>query len=127
MSDTYRARGFRRLGNRCAWERCVRSMEMPSNEIQEWKQENPYDVDEVPVQPTDLDWAVVLLRYDLAPRPPEHHAHDPEADHHVQRVKTRHHEIQRKEDLGVRRVRGFAELEPDAGYVVFRPFLVVLE
>ena len=45
-----------------------------------------------------LEYSGVMI---AAPRPPQHHRHDAEADDHVQRVQAGHHEVEREEDLRV--------------------------
>src|SRR5438874_3282965 len=87
------------------------SMQMSPDQVQEWKQEYPDDIHEVPVQAADLDRAVVLGGDDPAEGPPQHHGHHSQPDDHVERVEAGHHEIEREEDLCVARVRRFAELE----------------
>src|SRR5881628_2805872 len=98
---------------------------MPSDQIEKREQEDPDDVDEVPVQPADLDGVVVLVRDRSAPCPPRHHAHDSEADDHVQGVESRHHEVERKEDLGMTEMLRL-EGEPEAGHVMLDELAVVL-
>src|SRR5712691_3615079 len=97
------------------WWRVLR---MTPDQIQKREQENPDDVDEVPVQTADLDRAVVLRGDRAAPRPPQHPRHDPEPDDHVQRVQARHDEVEREENLRVPRVLVRLEREARTGHVM---------
>src|SRR5437867_1804328 len=90
---------------------------MPANQVQQWKQKDPDDVAEGPVEAADLNWAVILGGNRAVPRPHEHVRHDPETDDHVQRVQAGHQEIQRKEDLRVPEVLAL-ELKRRPGHVV---------
>src|SRR5262245_53045033 len=102
----------------------VRSM--TSDQIQEGKEKYPDDIDEVPVEPADLNRAVVVPRNRPPPSPPEHPQYDAHADHHVKRVQSRHHEVQREKELGVPDVL-LLELEPRAGNMVLQELPIVLD
>src|SRR5580704_19521706 len=99
---------------------------MPSDEIEQREQEDPDDVDEVPVETADLDRVVVVRGDDAAGRPPEHHRHDADADDHVEGVEAGHDEVQREEDLRVPEVLRL-ELETGARDVMRGELRVVLE
>src|SRR5213593_4136872 len=99
---------------------------MTADQIKKREQENPDDVDEVPVETADLDWNVVLRRNHAANRPPQHERHDPEADDHVQRMQSRHQEVQGEKKLRVAEVLRF-EVVVQAGDVVLDELRVVLE
>src|ERR1700730_7507455 len=71
---------------------------VPPDQIQQGEQEDPDDVDEVPVEDADFDRAVVFLRDGAAPGPREHHQHNADADDHVHRVQPGHDEVEREED-----------------------------
>src|SRR5262245_17702463 len=88
-------------------------LSMAADEIENRKQENPHDVDEVPVETADLDGTVVIRRDDPARAPPQHPRHDPEADDHVNRMEPGHDEVEREENLRVLRLLG--RLEREAG------------
>src|SRR6478735_2292557 len=77
------------------------SVDMPAYQVQKREQENPDDIDEVPVQPADLDPDRVNARHRSPHRQPHHDGHQAEADDHVQRVQARHEEVEREEDLGL--------------------------
>src|SRR5437870_3202774 len=93
-----------RVGTMCS--------DMPANEVKEREQEDPYDVDEMPVQTADLDRRVVLGGDRAAPRQPQHDGHDAKPGDHVQRVKAGHQVVEREEDL---RVLKIFRLESEAG------------
>src|SRR5687768_16137125 len=101
------------------------SVQMPPDQIQQRKQENPNDVDEMPVQAADLDGAGILPRDGSVPCPEQHPRHDSEPDDHVNGVQAGHREIQREEDLRVPEVLGL-ELERRPGNVMLVELLVVL-
>ena len=50
---------------------CRCSMHVPPDQVEQRKQENPHDVDEVPVEAADLDRAVVLGGDRAAPGQPD--------------------------------------------------------
>src|SRR3989442_15012006 len=91
------------------WSACS-AMHVPPDQIQKRKQKNPHDVDEMPVEPADLDGRVVALGDDAAVYPPRHDRHHAQTDHHVQRMQSGHHEIERKEQLRVAELAGVVEL-----------------
>src|SRR5436190_20226513 len=99
---------------------------MPANQVEQRKQEDPDDVDEVPVETADLDRAVIPGGDRPVPRPAQHDGHDAEADDHVQRVEAGHQEIEREKDLRVREILPL-ELKRWTGNVVFDERLEVLE
>src|ERR1700730_10815601 len=99
---------------------------MSANQIQEWKEEDPDDIDEMPVKPAHLDRACVLPRNRAVPRPPKHPRHDAESDDHVKGVEAGHDEIQREKDLRVCEILGF-ELKPGTGDMMRHELLVVLD
>src|SRR6202011_4411846 len=73
---------------------------MPIDEIQQREQEQPHNIDEVPVQAEVLNRRNVSageLTVIRAPGQPEQQ-HD--SDDHVQRVHSGHREVEREEDLG---------------------------
>src|SRR5438105_3357914 len=99
---------------------------MAPNQIQEREQENPHDIDEVPIEAADFNRTVVFRRDRAAPRPPEHPAHDAEADDHMQRVESGHNEVQRKEQLRVPH-EFLLELERRTGHMMLGELVVVLD
>ncbi len=99
---------------------------VPPDEIEQREQEDPHDIDEVPVETADLDRARVFLGNGAVQRPHEHPQHDAETDDHVQRVQAGHHEIEREEDLRVPEVFGF-ETEVRARDVMLHELVVVLD
>ena len=78
---------------------------MPPYQVEQRKQENPDDVDEVPVETDDFDGRVIAVSERAVVSPDEHPDHQAHTDDHVQRVQARHHEVERKENL-----RGSGEL-----------------
>src|SRR5579864_6052296 len=77
---------------------------MPVDQIQQRKQVNPHDVDEVPVEAADLEWGVILRRKASLPCHPQKPGENAEADNHVQGMQSGHDEVEGKENLGVLRV-----------------------
>src|SRR5262249_36552670 len=102
------------------------SVAMAPQQVQKRKQEDPDDVDEMPVKAADLYRAVVLRRDDSTPCPGQHPQHDANADDHVERVQARHQEVQREEQLRVPRVF-LLELKPWPRHVVLDELVVVLD
>src|ERR1051326_1231911 len=100
------------------------SVDMAANQVQQWEQENPDDIDEVPVEAADLDRIVVLARNRAAVSEPPHDADDADADDHVERVKPGHHELQREEDHSLTGILGF-ELESQRRDVMLHELAVV--
>src|SRR5260370_42106174 len=74
---------------------------MTVNQIQQWKQENPNNVDEMPVQPDVLDRSVVLRSETAAQRFSDEPDQQAGADNHVQIGQPGHAKIQQKEKLRV--------------------------
>src|ERR1700743_872940 len=80
-------------GPRCAdasaWmaDRTSSATAVPRDEVQEREQEDPHDVDEMPIEAHDLDARRVVGGDGAAVRPPHDGEHETEADHHVERVK----------------------------------------
>src|SRR5216683_5272305 len=101
---------------------------MTVNQIQQWKQENPNNVDEMPVQPDVLHRSVVLRREASAQRFFDEPDQQARADNHVQSVQPGHAEVQRKEKLRVRvggDVRVRLKLVIPAGNVVLDVLFVI--
>src|SRR5678816_696909 len=89
------------LGEICpdiALDDMVRSV----HEIEQREQENPDDVDEVPVEAAEFHRCVPLRREALAICHEGQGAHQPNADDHVKRVHAGQREIQREKDLHMR-------------------------
>src|SRR6267154_2965355 len=103
---------------------------MTINQIEQWEQKNPDDIDEMPVQ-TDIFYGRVVFRRKAAARrffdQPNEQAC---ADDHVQRVEAGHAEVERKEKLGMGVGAGIGprlELEIQAGDMVLDVFVVILD
>src|SRR5579863_4976727 len=75
------------------------------NQIEQWKQVNPHNIDEVPVQAADFEGRVIFLSKASLPRHHQKPGKDAQANDHVQRVQPGHDEVEREENLGVTRVR----------------------
>src|SRR5207302_1513367 len=69
------------------------------NQVQERKEENPNDVDEVPIKAHHLDWTVILRAEVTAPRARDDPHEKADADHHVQRMQPGHSPIEDHEQL----------------------------
>src|SRR5438045_6297476 len=78
--------------------------EVAADQVQQREEEDPHDIDEVPVQSCDFNRCVVIAIELPAPGHDAYDGHDSEADDHVQRVQTGHAEVQRIEDLRSGRV-----------------------
>src|SRR5438034_1834068 len=76
------------------------------NEIEEWEEEDPDDVDEVPVEAHHLDRAVIRRTEMPARGAADDPQQQPDADHHVQGVQSRQPPVERHEQLDLRRERG---------------------
>src|ERR1041385_335946 len=72
------------------------------HQIQQREQENPDDVDEVPVEASEFQGCVPLRRKAPAVGHDGDDSHQPDANHHVQRVHAGQREVEREEDLDVR-------------------------
>src|SRR5512133_41765 len=75
------------------------------DQVDEREDEDPDEVDEVPVEPRQLDRHVVLAREGPAPRPDAHHREDGHADDDVDPVQAGDEEVEGPED-GRPRPRG---------------------
>src|SRR3989449_3375706 len=72
---------------------------MASDQVEHGEEEDPHDVDEVPVEPGHLDRVVVLGRVVATPGEREDHAHHADADDEVQCMHARHREVEEEEEL----------------------------
>src|SRR6266849_6391279 len=103
---------------------------MTVNQIQQRKQENPHNVDEMPVQPDVLHRSVVLRREAPAQRFFDEPEQQARADDHVQGVQPGHAKVQGKEKLRVGiggHVGAGFKIKIPAGDVVLDVFVVVLD
>src|SRR5713226_80019 len=100
------------------------------NQIEQREQENPNDIDEVPVEADVLDRRVVLRREATAQRLLDEPDEEAGADDHVQGVQAGHAEIEGEEKLGVGvggNVGARLEIEIPAGDVVLDVLVVILD
>src|SRR5215472_18899267 len=74
-------------------------LRIPVNEVEQREQEDPYNIDEVPVQPEVFYRSHVPGTEVSSHRTRNQPDQQPNADDHVQRVHTRHRKVQREEDL----------------------------
>src|SRR4051812_8714781 len=74
--------------------------EVAADQVEQREQEDPHDIDEVPVESCDLYRRVVVGVELPLPRHRRDDGHDAETDDHVQRMKTGHAEIERIKHLG---------------------------
>ena len=101
---------------------------MASNQIEQREEENPHDIDEVPIEAADFNRCKVLSRNLVAPDLGDHPQHDADANDHVQCVHPGHHEVKREENFGVaERDLRVVPLEHAAGDEVLVPFVAVLD
>src|SRR6266404_5107255 len=100
------------------------------DQIQQREQENPNDIDEVPVEADILDGRVVLRREAAAPRFLDEPKEQAGADDHVQGVQAGHAEIEGEEKLGVGVRAGVCaglEIKTIAGNMMLDIFFVILD
>src|SRR5207245_5366455 len=72
-----------------------------SDQVKQREEENPDDIDKVPVQAGDLYRVIPVRRKPAAPRHDQKHREDSYPDHHVQRVHARHGKVEEHEELDV--------------------------
>src|SRR5712671_2635051 len=100
------------------------------NQIEQREQENPHDIDKVPVQADIFYGRVVFRRKAAAQRFFDEPNEQARADDHVQGVEAGHAKVQREEKLGMGVGAGIGprlELEIQAGDVVLDVFVVILD
>src|SRR5215213_7296642 len=64
-----------------------------AEQIQQREKENPDNIDKVPVKTGNFHRRIVFRRISSAPRRPQKPGHQSKTDNHMERVQTRHHEI----------------------------------
>src|SRR5215469_16003943 len=97
---------------------------MAVNQVQQREQENPDDIDEVPVKARDIDRRVVIGGVDALLGLQDDKHEDAHAHNHVQSVQARHGKVEREKQLRLAlQLRAF-EVESRAGNVVFDIFIV---
>src|ERR1700750_2521973 len=80
---------------------------MSADEVEQGKEEDPHNIDEVPIKSKVVDCGCMAVDVSALVGPVEQNRQYRDADDHVQRVHTRHREVQKEEDLGMlRHVRG---------------------
>src|SRR5579871_6766123 len=80
-----------------------------ADQIQERKQKDPDDVDEVPIQAADFDRREITRTESATPGHDQNCSHQADANDHVECVKARHEKVEAKHDLGLpRELRSFA-------------------
>src|SRR4051794_37633255 len=77
----------------------IPSSAAPSDKVDQRIQEDPDDIDEVPVEPGNLDRGVVGAGKSAAPRAHRHGAEQADADRDMKPVYPRQHEVQEVEQL----------------------------
>src|SRR5712664_288952 len=100
------------------------------DQIQQREQENPNDIDEVPVEGDIFDRRVVLRREAAAQRFLDEPNEQAGTDDHVQGVQAGHPEIKGEEKLSVRVGGGVCarlEIKTIAGNMMLDIFLVILD
>src|SRR5579864_8803424 len=75
------------------------AMMSPIDEVEEWEQEDPHDIYEMPVQTDVLDRSVPLGAEHAAQRHDDQSGQQTGADNHVQSVHAGERKVQREEDL----------------------------
>src|SRR6266403_5593858 len=103
---------------------------MTIDQIEQWEQKNPDDIDKVPVQADIFYGRVVFRRKTAAQRFFDQPNEQARADEHVQGVEAGHDKVQREEKLGMGVGAGIGarlELEIQTGNVVLNIFVVILD
>ncbi len=72
-----------------------------SNQIKQREQENPNDIDEVPIQADHFHGRKIVSVEDVTIRLDQQEGEQPDARDHVDGVHTSHTEIEKKEDLRI--------------------------
>lgn len=72
---------------------------MPVDKVEQRKQEEPDNIDEVPIEPEVFNWRDISRRKISSRGPPQKPAQKTDADHHVQGMHTSHREVQEEKDL----------------------------
>src|SRR5579871_3424115 len=78
----------------------------PAYQVEQRKQKNPHNIDEMPVEPDDLNWREIVRREIIAPgaeHQPQQQAH---ADDHVNGVQSGHREVEEEINLRVFKAPG---------------------
>src|SRR4029453_1080680 len=93
---------YRFVGRWCStcsmWPPVISRSPVPLDQIEQREEEDPDDVDEVPVEAEDLDRRVPFLRELAAYGHPQDHRQDTNPDDHVERVHARQREVDEKEE-----------------------------
>src|SRR5271169_5554000 len=114
----------------------MRASRVPVDQVEQWKQVDPDNVDEMPVEAADLDWSVILGTESAFPRHDQKPEKDAQPDDHMQRVQPSHDEVKREKQLrmlrvgvlpGMARDRHFVEAEGRAGNVMLFELVLVLD
>src|SRR5277367_6310623 len=95
------------------------------DQIQQREQENPDDIDEMPVEPEQLDGRIPLRGICAFSSLSDQEQYDEDADDHVGGVQSRHPEVAGEEQGGMLRVRTALALEVRARNLVVHPLVVI--
>src|SRR5581483_1674405 len=100
---------------------------MAIDQIEQKEKEDPDDIDEVPVQSSDIDRGEILGRVCTSSGLPKEKRKNTHTDNHVERVQPRHGEVKGEKQFRRALQRRAFEVEGDlAGHVVFHILLVPL-
>ena len=103
-------------------------MRVTTNQIQQWKQEDPHDIDEVPVQAEHFDRRIIVLMEATPSRHKNQRDKNRRTDNHVQCMHTGHGKVKAIEDL---HMFGIADrlvpLKAEAGNMMMMEFVAVLD
>src|SRR5437868_14939223 len=97
---------------------CPRYSFFPVNQVEQWKQINPDDVDKMPIQTGIFQRSMVLRRVPAPPRVVQQIAENPHSNEHMQRVHTRHGKVQREEYLGVPLIDGLIGMARNSSFEI---------
>src|SRR5579862_2623791 len=79
----------------------MQSSRVSVDQVEQWEEVDPDNVDKMPIQAADLDRRIVLGRKSALPRHGKQPGKNSETNNHVQRVNAGHHEVKGEKNLSV--------------------------
>src|SRR5271165_863334 len=98
-----------------------------SNQVEQREQENPHNIDEMPIKSDHFDRRVPFRAEAVAHGHPDQSAQQPGPDNHVDSVHARHGEVQIEQDLRLVEITRVGILKARAGNVMVFPLFVILD
>lgn len=98
-----------------------------SYQVEKWEEENPNNIDEVPVQPDHFDRRVIVLVEYLARGHDDQGGQQTDPDNHVEGVHPCHAEVEKEQQLGVLLVLMRLELKMEAWHEMLVPLSGVFD